>query len=73
MKKCILWKILAIGLSKYAKIKVLSPLSFPEKYDYLMRYLDYFWQETGRGHKSKDQNQSLTYPISPTRFLVNFL
>ena len=42
MKKCILWKTLAIGLSKYVKIKVLFPLSFSEKYDYLMRYLDYF-------------------------------
>ena len=65
----------------------LQPLSYPnmskwslylislfrEKYDYFLQYLGYFYQETGRGHKSKEYNQNLTNTILSTRFLVNFL
>ena len=76
------------GTENYAVVKKkFQPLSYPnlskselyffslfrEKYYYFLRYLGYFCQETGRGHKWKRQNQNLTYPILPTRFLVNFL
>ena len=47
--------------------------SFIERYDYLLPYLGYFWQDTGRDQESKSQNQNLTYLIPPTWFLVNFL
>ena len=30
---------------------LISP--FQEKYDYFLQYLGYFYQETGRGHKSR--------------------
>ena len=54
-------------------IKALHFCSDREKYNYFLHYLCYFWQETGNGHKSKNQNQNLTCPISPTWFLVNFI
>ena len=54
-----------------SRLYLLSP--FLEKYDYFLHYLGYFSQERERGHRSEDQNQNVTYPISPTRFLVNFL
>ena len=54
-----------------SRLYLLSP--FLEKYDYFLHYLGYFSQERERGHRSEEQNQNLTYPISPTRFLVNFL
>ena len=40
-------KTSAIRLPKYVKIKAFSPLTFPEKDDYYLQYLDYFCQETG--------------------------
>ena len=43
-------KTSAIGVSKYIKLSrfyLLSP--FPEKYNYFLHYLRYFWQETGHG------------------------
>ena len=49
-----------------SRLYMLSP--FREKYDFSLHYLCYFWQETGWGVKSNDQDQNLTYPISPTRF-----
>ena len=52
-------KTSAIELSKYVKIKALSCLPFQEKYNYLLHYLNYFWQETGRVYTSKHQNQKL--------------
>ena len=55
------------------KIKILSLLVFPGKIQLRFALFAYFWQETERFHKSKGQNQNLTYPISPTQFLVNFL
>ena len=50
-------KTSAIRLSKYVKIKVLSPLLFPGKTDYFLHYLGYFWQELERGLKSKGQSK----------------
>ena len=38
---------LAIGLSKYRKIKALSPLNFQEKYDYILLYFGYFLPKRG--------------------------
>ena len=66
-------KTSAIGLFKYVKIKALSLLTFLGKIWLLFHYLGYFWQETGHGHKSQGPNQNFKYPITPTRFLVNFL
>ena len=50
-------KTSAIRLSKYVKIKVLSPLFFPGKTDYFLHYLGYFWQELERGLKSKGRSK----------------
>ena len=47
-----------------SKLYLLFP--FRKKYYYFLHYLGYFWQETGRRHKWKDQNQNLTYFFSPT-------
>ena len=47
-----------------SKLYLLFP--FRKKYYYSLHYLGYFWQETGRRHKWKDQNQNLTYSFSPT-------
>ena len=43
-----------------------NSIPFRKKYYYFLHYLGYFWQETGRCHKWKDQNQNLTYSFSPT-------
>ena len=40
---CFVIKALTIGLSKYRKIKVLSPLAFPGKIRLLFPYSGYFW------------------------------
>ena len=58
-------KTLAIELFQFVKIKALSPLHFPGKIRLLFALIGLFF--------AKYQNQSLTYYISPTRFLVNFL
>ena len=47
-----------------SKLYLLFP--FRKKYYYFLHYLGYFWHETGRRHKWKDQNQNLTYSFSPT-------
>ena len=65
------WKIRVFMEKEW--IKGLHFCSDREKYNYFLHYLCYFWQETGSGHKSKNQNQNLTCPISPTWFLVNFI
>ena len=51
-------------MSKF-RLYLLSP--FREKYNYFLHCLGYFCL----GY-SKGQNQNLTYPFSPTQFLVNF-
>ena len=74
---CILLKMQSCGktsaIGLYIKIKALFPLPFPRKTRLLFALFGYFWQEIWRGHKSKGKNQNVTYPISPRRFLVNFL
>ena len=64
-------KLQSLGYPNMSKSRLCLFSSFQEKYEYFLHYLGYFWQETGRGHKSKGQNQNLTYAISPTGFLVN--
>ena len=66
-------KTLAIELSKYVKMKPLSHLPFLGKYDSVLQYLEYFYRETGRNHKSKEENQNLTNIVLSTRFLFKFL
>ena len=65
----------AIGLSKYVRINNLSPLLFTGiiRLQYFLNYLIFSQQETRWAHMSKSQNQNLTYPVSSTQFLVNFL
>ena len=56
---------MGIGLSKYVKIKTLSPLAFLRKKS-LAKYEKLFL-----AGKVKVQNQKLTYPFSVMRFLNN--
>ena len=62
-----------LGYPNMPKLRLYLPSLFGGKYDYFMHYLDYFWKEAGRGDKSESQNQTLTYPFSPTQSLVFFL
>ena len=62
-----------LGYPNMPKLRLYLPSLLGAKYDYFMHYLDYFWKEAGRGKKSESQNQTLTYPFSPTQSLVNFL
>ena len=61
-----------LGYPNMPKLRLYLPSLLGAKYDYFMHYLDYFWKEAGRGEKSESQNQTLTYPFSPTQSLVNF-
>ena len=65
-------KTSAIGLSKSRLCQnqgsissLLSGKNMIE--DCFLHYLGYFWQETGRNHRSKGQNQNLKCPVSHTR------
>ena len=63
---------LAIGLSKYRKIKALSPLNFQEKYDYILLYFGYFLPKGGAWSHVKGSESKFDYPIAVSQFLGMF-
>ena len=66
-------KIQPSGCPNIAKSKPYLLSILQEKYDYFLLYFGYFLPKKGSGHKLKDRNQNMTYPILPTRFLKMLL
>ena len=66
-------KTLAIELSKYLKIKALSPLPFPGKNTISFCSISaVFCEKKGHGHMFKGRNQNLTQPFAVLQYLGIF-